>query len=226
MYASPLLLRLACGLRAQNTSLACRPAHSLFWPLSSGHGTYGSPATRGGHVSRLPCPLPPGTQRWPLTTSLPTAPGTQEWPLTALPSSTAPSPAPRPDRGQTLRRLRIRWRGGDTCRQRGAGRRGGPASQTGAWTRRGLAVKTANAVPFGHTSPRKAHPDLKQPRLYQSQLGDAHPTRGPGGQRRARMLVVLSQSLRAAAPRRCGAGTAMNEGAHTVGLHVLRTYIH
>lgn len=206
MYASPLLLRLACGLRAQNTSLACRPAHSLFWPLSSGHGTYGSPATRGGHVSRLPCPLPPGTQRWPLT---------------ALPSSTAP----RPDRGQTLRRLRIRWRGGDTCRQRGAGRRGGPASQTGAWTRRGLAVKTANAVPFGHTSPRKAHPDLKQPRLYQSQLGDAHPTRGPGGQRRARMLVVLSQSLRAAAPRRCGAGTAMNEGAHTVGLHVLRTYI-
>lgn len=221
MYASPLLLRLACGLRAQNTSLACRPAHSLFWPLSSGHGTYGSPATCGGHVSRLPCPLPPGTQRWPLTTSLPTAPGTQEWPLTALPSSTAPSP----DRGQTLRRLRIRWRGRDTCRQRGAGRRGGPASQTGAWTRRGLAVKTANAVPFGHTSPRKAHPDLKQPRLYQSQLGDAHPTRGPGGQRRARMLVVLSQSLRAAAPRRCGAGTAMNEGAHTVGLHVLRTYI-
>lgn len=221
MYASPLLLRLACGLRAQNTSLACRPAHSLFWPLSSGHGTYGSPATRGGHVSRLPCPLPPGTQRWPLTTSLPTAPGTQRWPLTALPSSTAP----HPDRGQTLRRLRIRWRGGDTCRQRGAGRRGGPASQTGAWTRRGLAVKTANAVPFGHTSPRKAHPDLKQPRLYQSQLGDAHPTRGPGGQRRARMLVVLSQSLRAAAPRRCGAGTAMNEGAHTVGLHVLRTYI-
>lgn len=221
MYASPLLLRLACGLRAQNTSLACRPAHSLFWPLSSGHGTYGSPATRGGHVSRLPCPLPPGTQRWPLTTSLPTAPGTQEWPLTALPSS----PAPRPDRGQTLRRLRIRWQGRDTCRQRGAGRRGGPASQTGAWTRRGLAVKTANAVPFGHTSPRKAHPDLKQPRLYQSQLGDAHPTRGPGGQRRARMLVVLSQSLRAAAPRRCGAGTAMNEGAHTVGLHVLRTYI-
>lgn len=206
MYASPLLLRLACGLRAQNTSLACCPAHSLFWPLSSGHGTYGSPATRGGHVSRLPCPLPPGTQRWPLT---------------ALPSS----PAPRPDRGQTLRRLRIRWRGRDTCRQRGAGRRGGPASQTGAWTRRGLAVKTANAVPFGHTSPRKAHPDLKQPRVYQSQLGDAHPTRGPGGQRRARMLVVLSQSLRAAAPRRCGAGTAMNEGAHTVGLHVLRTYI-
>lgn len=171
---------------------------------------------RTRHIRKSSYPWRPCVQ-----TSLPTAPGTQRWPLTALPSS----PAPRPDRGQTLRRLRIRWRGRDTCRQRGAGRRGGPASQTGAWTRRGLAVKTANAVPFGHTSPRKAHPDLKQPRVYQSQLGDAHPTCGPGGQRRARMLVVLSQSLRAAAPRRCGAGTAMNEGAHTVGLHVLRTHI-
>lgn len=82
------------------------------------------------------------------------------------------------------------------------------------WTR-GSAANTAVTIPFAHTPPRKAHPDLKQPRLSESQLGDAHYTCRPGRQRGARLLVIPFQSLRAASAHLCGAGTPHME-EHTL----------